>query len=352
MAVNLATKYSDKIASAFAAGSFVKGKTSDSYDLTGVKTLKVYTPITVPETDYTRSGLNRYGTPVEMQDVVQELTMTQDKSFTLTIDKGNNEEQELVKRAGDMLKLQIDEQSTPTADRYALKRFANMAGTIGTVPEKPTKENIVELICDGAQALDDSCVPAGNRYIYVSAEMHKLIRLSPEFTGLESLGKKAVEKGVVGEISGLSIVKVPTSYMPAGCFFIITHKSAVLMPYKISDAKVHTDPVGVSGCILEGRHYYDAFVLGAKCMGVYACVLASLKAANPSVTKGATDTTIACETPGAVIIYTTDGSDPRYSDSFAVYTGAFENPAAGTVIRAFAKAADMYPSDVIAHCCV
>ncbi|MDO5547731.1 MAG: hypothetical protein Q4F79_04510 [Eubacteriales bacterium] len=85
MAVNLATKYSSQIAEVFTAGSFVKGKTSTSFDLTGVKTLKVYTPITVPEVDYTREGMGRYGTVTEMQDVVQELKMTQDKAFTLII---------------------------------------------------------------------------------------------------------------------------------------------------------------------------------------------------------------------------------------------------------------------------
>ena len=91
MAVNLATKYSDKIATAFTHASYVKGNTSSAYDFTGVKTLKIYTPTTVPEVDYTRDGANRYGAPVEMQDTVQEMKMTQDKAFSLTIDKGNNE---------------------------------------------------------------------------------------------------------------------------------------------------------------------------------------------------------------------------------------------------------------------
>ncbi|MFQ9126168.1 MAG: hypothetical protein ACLR4Z_04330 [Butyricicoccaceae bacterium] len=65
-----------------------------------------------------------------MQDVVQELTMTQDKAFTLTIDKGNNLDQNLVKNAADMLRLQLSEKSTPSADKYAFKRFVTMAGTI------------------------------------------------------------------------------------------------------------------------------------------------------------------------------------------------------------------------------
>ena len=83
MAINLASKYSDQIAEVFTRASFIKGKTAETYDLTGVKTLKVYTPITVEEVDYDRDGgLKRYGDVTEMQDVVQELTMTQDKAFT------------------------------------------------------------------------------------------------------------------------------------------------------------------------------------------------------------------------------------------------------------------------------
>ena len=98
MAINLASKYSDQIAEVFTRSSFIKGKTAETFDLTGVKTLKVYTPITVEEVDYDRDGgLGRYGAVTEMQDVVQELTMTQDKAFTLTIDKGNNLDQNLVK---------------------------------------------------------------------------------------------------------------------------------------------------------------------------------------------------------------------------------------------------------------
>ena len=43
MAINLASKYSDQIAEVFTRASFIKGKTAKTYDLTGVKTLKVYT---------------------------------------------------------------------------------------------------------------------------------------------------------------------------------------------------------------------------------------------------------------------------------------------------------------------
>lgn len=345
MAVNLATKYSSQIAEVFTAGSFIKGKTSNSFDLTGVKTLKVYTPITVKEVDYTRDGMYRYGEPTEMQDIVQELKMTQDKAFTLTIDKGNNLDQNMTKKAADMLRLQINEQSTPAADKYALKRFAMMAGTIAAVEEAPTKETIVELISDGAQTLDDNLVPDGDRYVYVTSEVYKMIRLSPEFTGLEGLGVKSVAKGVCGEIAGLNIVRVPGSYMPTGCYFLIAHKNAVLMPYKISDAKVHNDPVGVSGALIEGRHYYDAFVLGAKSGGVYALVMADTKLAQPTVSVSGTAVTISKPDGAEDVYYTTDGTDPRYSDSAKVYSSAV-TVTEGTVVRAVAVSDTKYTSDV------
>ncbi len=345
MAINLASKYSSKIAEVFSGDSFIKDKTSTTYDLTGVKTLKVYTPITVPEGDYERSGENRYGTPVELQDTVQELMMTQDKSFTLSIDKGNNEDQELTKRAGDILKLQIKEQTTPTADKYALKRFATMAGVVKTLTAKPTKTNIVEHICDGAQALDDAFVPNGDRFIYVTSEVFKMICLSPEFTGVEAIAKDALAKGVCGEIAGLSIVKVPTSYMPKDCYFIITHKNSVLFPYKISDAKIHSDPVGISGSLIEGRHYYDAFVLGARSAGVYVLALNEAQVAEVVITKGGT-TTLTCATDGSVITYTTDGTDPRYSSSGVTYTGGFANVATGGIVKACARKEGMLTSNI------
>lgn len=345
MAVNLATKYSSQIAEVFTKGSFVKGKTSTSFDLTGVKTLKVYTPITVPEVDYTRDGMSRYGAVTEMQDVVQELKMTQDKAFTLTIDKGNNLDQNMTKKAADMLRLQLNEQSTPAADKYALRRFATMAGTIETASDAPTKDNIVDLISTGAQVLDDNLVPDGDRYVYVSSEIYKMIRLSPEFTGLEGLGVKAVAKGICGEIAGLNIVRVPKSYMPEGCYFLITHKNAVLMPYKISDAKVHNDPVGVSGALIEGRHYYDAFVLGAKANGVYALVAEGSRLAEPVIKN--TSGTITLTAVGAdEIRYTVDGTDPRYSDSAKIYSGGFTADAGSVKAAAFSET--KYPSAVAA----
>ena len=321
MAINLATKNSEQIAAAFTSNSYVAANCGDYFDFTGVKGLRVYTPLTVELTDYTRTGTSRYGIPTEMQDNVQEMVMTQDKGFALTVDKGNDSEQMGTKQAGKMLKLQIAERVVPMVDKYALKMFLRDAGTINTVTAKPTKANIIEEISKASQALDDQMVPSDNRFLAVSSEIYSLIRLAPEFVGVEALGALALAKGVVGELFGAKILKLPTSYLEADCYFMMWHKSSVLAPNKISNAKVHLDPPGISGSLLEGRWLYDAFVVGARSGGVCALVKGTERLATPTIATTSSNVTITC-TGADKILYTLDGSDPRYSQTAVVYGSA------------------------------
>ena len=130
MALICIDKYAKEIQTKFVKESLLVGRLSTEYSFVGVKTVKVSTPQTVPMGDYTRSGTNRYGTPTEIQDIVQELTLSQDKSFSLTIDKGNNADQNGIKAAGKMLALQMSEQAIPTMDEYGFKQLALKAGKI------------------------------------------------------------------------------------------------------------------------------------------------------------------------------------------------------------------------------
>lgn len=350
MAINLATGYGKSIAAAFSSASFVKDKTGTGFDFSGVKGLMVYTPRTVEMVDYQRSGANRYGEPTEMEDTVQEMMMERDRSFSLTIDKGNNTEQMMTKNAGAMLQLQLQERVAPEVDTYALYRFAHQAGTVASTASALTKTTVIDAIADGIEALDNACVPQDNRYIYLSASVYKLLKTSTEFLGIDSLGEKALAKGIVGEVSGAKVVKVPAKLMPKDCYFIIAHRDAVLVPYKIEDAKIHMDPPGINGALLEGRNLFDAFVVGARSGGVYALVAQSAKLGEVSITcatPGTSPVTLECD--GAETIkYTLDGTDPRYSTSAKVYSAGIPTTSlTGTVmVKAFASAEDKYPSDV------
>ena len=50
---------------------------------------------------------------------------------------------------------------------------------------------------------------------------------------------------------------------------IIKHKSATVDPMKLKNYRVHKNPMGVDGDVVEGRYIYDSFVLDSKAKGIY-----------------------------------------------------------------------------------
>lgn len=346
MAINLATKYSDKVQERFYRDSVTQSAFSKDLDMEfqGVKTVIVYEADTAPLNDYTRSGSNRYGTPSELGDTTQEFTMEVDKGFTYTIDKGNAKEQFNVKQAGTSLKRQMREVVTPFIDKYRMNKWAQKAGFVKGVAA-PTKTTIAEMIMDCSAELDNALVPADNREIYFDASYFKYLKLCPEYVALDSVGEKAVAKGVVGEFDGMKVKKIPHSLMPGDCYFIIIHKGSCISPMKLQDYKIHTDPPGISGDLVEGRVIFDAFVKGTKAKGILAAVASAKVAATPTVSFASHVATMACTTSGAVIRYTTDGTDPRYSTTAQTYNASAKPTVeAGTTVKMVAEAAGYYPA--------
>ncbi len=319
MAINLAAKYSKEIANAFTLRSVVDGTTNKDYDFTGVKTLNVYTPVTQSLADYQRTGTSRYGTPTELQDTMQELMLTRDRSFSITIDKGNNSEQMGAKEASRILSIEMNEQAIPEMDKYALGRFADYAGKIVALDAAPTSEDIAQKLSDGMVAMSNKNVPADGRFIFIGWSCFGALRLSNQFIGVESLAKSALVKGAIGTFMGAQVVVVPDDYLKKGdktCYFIITHKNSVIQPKKVQDYFVKENPAGINGALLEGRFIYDAFVLGGRCDGVYAAVASGAQQAAPAFTYAASTKKETIASSGAdFILYTTDGTDPRYSSS-------------------------------------
>lgn len=345
-AINLHAKYDKEIQTQYVKDSLLGDCLDNTYSFSGVKTVRISTPITVPMSDYSRTGTNRYGTPKEMEDLVQELTLSQDKSFTLTIDKGNNADQNGIKEAGKMLKLQMAEQAIPLMDKYSFERLSKLAGKIVGNSTAISKSNVCERITAGTTFMDDSEVPSYDRTLFVPSEVYAKLRLSEEFHGCDSLMEKSLTKGQVGTYDNMRVVKVPHSRWPQNVNFIIVHKRAACAPVKLNDTKYHKDPPGISGSLLEGRQYYDLFVFAAKCNGVYVDVNtasgAGIICETPEITS---DGTINCTTAGVTIKYTLDGSDPRYSAT-AKIGASVSNATAGAVVRAYAYKDGAFPSEV------
>ncbi|MDR3766621.1 MAG: chitobiase/beta-hexosaminidase C-terminal domain-containing protein [Butyricicoccus sp.] len=331
MAINLSSKYASQIAELFSHESFVQPHTNGDLDFTGAKTVRVYKLEPNDEVDYKRSGDNRFGTGGDVQDTVFEYTMTQDKAWRGIVDKGDESDQSITKKAGKFVKIQTQQKTTPNADKYALRRFATLGNSV-TISAAPTKTTVVGMFSDIMAAFDNALVPDSGRVVYVPVGTFKLVAMSDEFIKIEALGEKSVAKGEVGMIFGMKVIKVPDRLMPENCYALATYTAAVAMPYKIQDCKVHQDAPGISGALIEARNYYDAFVLGEKADGVCACVLESKKLAAPTITD-TTKTAVTLECANASEIrYTLDGSDPRFSMTAKVYGAAFD--ATGKTVRA------------------
>ena len=345
MAINLASAFSKKVAEAFKQESLTDSATGKDYSFAGTRTVRIWSVDTVPLVDYTRNGSNRYGTPVELGDTVQELTMRDEKAWTFTIDKGNQSDQYNIKGATRSAKRETEQVVIPYVDKYRFREWSNNAGIITGLSAAPTKSTIVDMVFDAGAAMSDALVPWSNRTLFITNEYFKLLALSDQFISIEALGKKSVSKGEVGEIDNMMVKRVPSSYFPAGVYFMVKYKGSTVDPVKIQDVKIHQDPPGIGGNLLEGRLYHDAFVLGTKANGLYVAAASANVTAAPTIKDTSGTVTI---TKTGTCKYTTDGSDPRYSATAQVYSTTFP-ASAGTVVKAVDVGSGKFASPVASY---
>ena len=268
MAINLATKYSPKIVERYKTKSLteIPGMCKD-YDWQGVKSVKVYSLTPEELEDYTRSGSNRYGEIKDVQDTVQEMTVTKDRSISLVIDKGDNTEQMAIKETGKVTAMQNDEVFYPEFDKYKLAVWGATTNTTGTAAALTTT-NIYEKFLAGNEFLDENKVPGTGRVAFMTPKAYNLLKRCSEFVKQSETGQKMINSGHVGEVDGVQIIKVPSTYMPKNTPFIIMHPSCTVAPLKMQDINLHLNPPGISGHQIDMRWIYDCFVFDAKKNGI------------------------------------------------------------------------------------
>lgn len=267
MAVNYAEKFASTIDEKFQAGSYTQPATNEDFDFDGVATINVYSTDTVPLNDYNMEATsNRYGTPMELGNDIQTMKLTQDKSFTFAIDRRNYDDTMMANSAGLALNREINEVIIPTIDKYRINVMAANAGT--TLQQTITEATAYSCFLDASIALMDKLVPVNKRIAFVTPAFYKFIKLDKNFTSTGDKAQELARNGVVGQVDGTSIIPIPTDYFPEGVNFIIAHPSATLAPIKLSDYKQHENPQGINGWLVEGRVYYDCFVLNNKKNGI------------------------------------------------------------------------------------
>jgi len=270
-AVNLATKYSDNVDERFTRDSQAAMGVSNDYEFTGVATVNVFAVPTSAMNDYARTGANRYGSPSELQNTIQSLTLTKDRSFTFTIDRGNKLQSQMVMDAGKALARQLREVVVPEFDARVFYVLANAAVANGKVSYTPvTKSNAYEVFLAAQESLGDDNVPDSGRVAFCSYKFANMIKQDSAFMKYSDQSQEMIIKGVLGEVDGTKLIKVPKSRLPIGCSFVMCHPSAGVAPKQLEDYKIHDNPPGVSGWLVEGRIIYDAFVLDEKKNSLYA----------------------------------------------------------------------------------
>ena len=267
MAVNYAEKFSQTIDEQLSKDSLTDKAVNKDYDFDGVNKVNVYSVETVPLNDYDiNAKSNRYGTPVELGNDVQTLELTQDKSFTFSIDRKNATDTMMAMSAAKALARELKEVVTPTIDRYRITAEALAAHT---KEETLTTETAYSAFLEGSMVLFDAKVPTEGRIAFVTSAYYKAIKLDKNFVSSGDKGQEIAVTGAVGTIDKTTIIVAPADYFVKGTNFIICHPMAMTSPVKLADYKIHENPQGINGWLVEGRIYYDAFVLNNKKAAIY-----------------------------------------------------------------------------------
>ena len=196
--------------------------------------------------------------------------MEKDRSFTFIIDKMDEEETLGAMNAGKALARQLREVVIPEVDTYTYKKMADNAGTTKT--ETITDENAYDAIVAGNEVLDEGKVPQEGRVATCTPSFHSHLKKDKMAVLDTEIGQDMRIKGVVANMDGTTIQKVPSSLLPAKQNFILSHSIATTQAIKLADYKIHTDAPGVSGSLVEGRIYYTAFVRNNKKVAIYSSI--------------------------------------------------------------------------------
>ena len=272
MAINLVTKFQPYVDEAFTAGSKASMLTNKDFDWSGAHTIKIHKVNTVPMSDYDRAGTgenaSRYGALGKVENTIEEMTLTKDRSFTFVIDTLDNDETDGVLSAASALGRQQREVIIPEVDTYVYSVMTANAGTKVTSVTL-TSNNLYDEIIQATETMDNNDVPDTGRILTVTPATYRLLKKCPDLDIDCDITAEQKAKGVVGMIDGMDVVKLPANRLPAKFGFMIAHPVATVAPTKLEEYRTHDNPPGISGKLVEGRIVYDAFVLDNKKMAIY-----------------------------------------------------------------------------------
>lgn len=276
--IELATKYSGYVDEKFHQDSKTEIVSCHNYkwlvsDVDGADWIKIYKVSTAEMNDYNRSGANngnwsRYGKIQDLDAETEEFRIDNDRSFTFALDYLDVRETAGALLAAQALNRQIEEVVIPEIDKWTFEVLKINAGHKPD-PVTLTKTNIYSEIVKATEALDEACVPDTERILVVTPKTYRLMKECKDITLNTEVGADMLRRGVIGNLDGMTVQRVASSTLPKDFGFCVVQKKCVFSFSKLKKYKVHDNPPGIDGYLVEGRIVYDAFVPQHKKCGIY-----------------------------------------------------------------------------------
>lgn len=264
MAVNYAKKYEKKTSDLLVARRKSSKFTNTEWDWDGVEAI-VLTTLTDPTIGNYNPNVatGAYGEPTEVEDTEQTFTLSRDRAWTKTIDKKSIQDKMGIKRPAKYLAQVTKNKVIPEIDTYIFQTITT-AGEVANrddiVDDSATsKTNAYTNFTDINANITNQEAPEEGRVAVMSPAYYNYLKQSTVFDSSDT-GLADRKKGSVGKLDGVEIVVSPTNRLPANTDLIISHPMVCVSPEKLKDYKVHDNPPGKSGYLIEYRHRYDAFV--------------------------------------------------------------------------------------------
>ena len=282
--MDLVTKFSKHVDERFSAESRSSLLAKAPFDFTGANQIAVWKVTTAPMSDYLRSdeegengkkvktqinsGKSLYGEIDKLDAGATLYTLEKDRSFTFVIDRLDLDETAGVLKAGEALARQVREVVIPEVDAFVVNKMIAGAGT-KPAAKALTPENIYNEVITANSVLDENMVPETDRVLLVTPATMLLMKQSPDIEMDTDIGNDMRLRGVISNLNGLHVVKIPSCRVPAKFGFVIAHPMCTAAPEKLRSFNVHTNPPGINGTLVEGRVNYGGYVLTNKAKGIY-----------------------------------------------------------------------------------
>lgn len=244
-------------------------------DFSGVNTVKVMKVTTTGLGDYSKENGYAAGNATLEWEA---LTLAEDRSAQLTVDRMDNEET-LGQAFGMIMNEFVRVNVAPEVDAYRLAKYASAPGIGKASGSLADGEAVVKALRTAITTMDEAEVSAEDRYLFITPTLYGLVQ------DLDTTKSKEVLKKFAG------IVEVPQSRFYTGITlnsgvdswgfakastakninFLTIAKSAITQATKMALPKVFDPDTNQSkdAWLFQYRLYHDAFTYEQKANGIY-----------------------------------------------------------------------------------